>query len=62
MWDIAKQNPKDVLYSDEFEDLFFLILNDLVKLKKLDKGENENLINLTQAYSKIGNIIGAGVE
>jgi len=62
MWDIAKQNPKDILYSDEFEDLFFLILNDLVKLKKLDKGENENLVNLVQAYSKIGNIIGAGVE
>jgi len=62
MWDIVKQNPKDILHSDEFEDLFFLILNDLVKLKKLDKGENENLINLIQAYSKIGNIIGAGVE
>ena len=62
MWNIAKQNPKDVLYSDEFEDLFFLILNDLVTLKKLDGGNNENLLNLVQAYNKIGDKINAGVE
>ena len=62
LWDICKQYPKEVLYNDEFEELFMDILGDLVTLSKLDQQQDEDLNKLVRAYRKIGDIIGADVN
>jgi hypothetical protein len=61
LWDICKQYPKEVLYNDEFEELFMDILGDLVTLNKLDQQQDEDLNKLVRAYRKIGDIIGADI-
>ena len=61
LWDICKQYPQTVIYSDEFEELFLDILGDIVILNKLDQGEDEDLNKLLRAYRRIGDIIGADV-
>ena len=60
LWGIAKQYPEAVLYDDDYEELFLNILNDLITLSKLDKGDDEDLLQLINSYEKIGKIIGAG--
>ena len=60
LWGIAKQYPEAVLYDDDYEELFLDILNDLITLSKLDKGDDEDLLQLINSYEKIGKIIGAG--
>jgi hypothetical protein len=61
LWNICKQYPEAVLYSDEFEELFLDALNDLVTISKLDEEQDEDLNKLLVAYRKISDIIGAGV-
>jgi hypothetical protein len=61
LWNICKQHPDTVTHSDEFEDLFIDILNDIVTLNKLDQEQDEDLNTLVRAYRKIGDIIGADV-
>lgn len=59
LWNICKQYPTTVIYSDEFEELFLNILGDLVTLNKLDQEQDEELNKLVRAYRKISDIIGA---
>jgi hypothetical protein len=61
LWNICKQYPKTVIYSDEFEELFMDVLNDIITLNKLDKEQDEDLNKLVRAYRKISDIIGADV-
>lgn len=61
LWNICKQYPKMVIYSDEFEELFLDILDDIVTLNKLDQEQDEDLNKLVRAYRKIGDVIGADV-
>jgi hypothetical protein len=61
LWDICKKYPKMVIYSDEFEELFLDILEDIVTLNKLDQEQDEDLNKLVRAYRKISDIIGADV-
>jgi hypothetical protein len=62
MWDMIKENYEYITHSDEFEDLFLDILGELKHIQNLDNGINEDLNDLVQAYEKIGDKIGAGVE
>lgn len=61
MWDMFKENYDYITHSDEFEDLFLDILGMLKTFQKFDKGMNDDLDNIVQAYEKIGDKIGAGV-
>jgi hypothetical protein len=61
LWNMGKQYPDAVLYSDEFEELFMDVLDDIITLNKLDKEQDEDLNKLVRAYRKIGDIIGADV-
>jgi hypothetical protein len=61
MWDMIKENYEYITHSDEFEDLFLDILNELKQIQNLDNGMNEDLNYIIQAYEKIGDKIGAGV-
>jgi len=61
MWDMIKENYEYITYSDEFEDLFLDILNELKQIQNLDNRMNEDLNYIIQAYEKIGDKIGAGV-
>ena len=62
LWNMIKQNRQFIEHSDEFEDLFFQVTNFLVSLQKLDKGQNEDLNTLVEAFGRLGRKIGAGVE
>jgi hypothetical protein len=61
MWDMIKENYEYITHSDEFEDLFLDILNELKQIQNLDNRMNEDLNYIIQAYEKIGDKIGAGV-
>jgi hypothetical protein len=62
MWKMFKQNSDFIENSDEFEDLFFEVLNFLVSLQKIDKKQNEELNTLVSSYEQIGDRLGAGVR
>jgi len=60
LWNMFKVDNEYITHSDEFEDLFLDIIYLLQSLYKVDKGENEDLVNIVMAYRKIGDKIGAG--
>jgi len=62
LWKICKQYPNTVIYSDEFEELFMNILDNITTLSTLDQEQDEDLNKLLRAYRKIGDIIKADIQ
>jgi hypothetical protein len=61
MWDMIKENYEYIIHSDEFEDLFFIILRELKLIQRLDNEMNDDLNHIIKAYEKIGDEIGGGI-